>query len=125
MEFADHLMQVITRASSPSFGAVCLQVQTCSTSGAASGAGGSLPAGLGVLQQTRPIDRLRYQAKLVFDHFDTDNDGRSTAGVLLSTWVELGLQPELGLTLVAALLRKDSEGRIEAVLLSTSLCHRQ
>lgn len=30
---------------------------------------------LGILQKTRPIDRLRYQAKLIFDSFDTDADG--------------------------------------------------
>lgn len=32
-------------------------------------------SGLGMLASSRPIDRLRYQAKLVFDHFDQDRDG--------------------------------------------------
>ncbi|GAX82241.1 hypothetical protein CEUSTIGMA_g9669.t1 [Chlamydomonas eustigma] len=35
----------------------------------------SAPA-IGVLQSSRPIDRLRYQAKLIFDTFDKDADGK-------------------------------------------------
>lgn len=30
---------------------------------------------MGLMQKTRPIDRLRYQARLIFDHFDADEDG--------------------------------------------------
>lgn len=31
---------------------------------------------VGVLRSAEPIDRLRYQAKLVFNHYDTDKDGK-------------------------------------------------
>lgn len=34
---------------------------------------------IGIMQKTRPIDRLRYQAKLVFDRFDEDGDGLLSA----------------------------------------------
>lgn len=35
--------------------------------------------GLSMLQSTRPIDRMRYQAKLLFDHFDGDKTGTAQA----------------------------------------------
>jgi hypothetical protein len=38
---------------------------------------GAAPSGLGLLTSTRPIDRLRYQAKLVFEQMDKDGDGES------------------------------------------------
>lgn len=40
------------------------------------------PGVLGVLQKTRPVDRLRYQAKLIFDTFDTDGDGQLSSADL-------------------------------------------
>ena len=41
---------------------------------------------LGMLQKSRPIDRLRYQAKLIFDSFDIDADGE---------WVDYVHLPEI------------------------------
>ncbi|KAG2452172.1 hypothetical protein HYH02_003204 [Chlamydomonas schloesseri] len=40
------------------------------------GGGGSSLGGLAILQNTRPVDRLRFQAILVFQHFDTEKTGR-------------------------------------------------
>ncbi|KAG2425101.1 hypothetical protein HXX76_014010 [Chlamydomonas incerta] len=40
------------------------------------GGGGSSLSGLSILQNTRPVDRLRFQAILVFQHFDTEKTGR-------------------------------------------------
>jgi Ca2+-binding EF-hand superfamily protein len=34
---------------------------------------------MGLMQKTKPIDRLRYQARLMFDHFDADQDGLLSA----------------------------------------------
>lgn len=64
---------------------------------------GSGDSGLSVLTSTEPIDRLRYQAMLVFDHWDKANTGRLTGQQLdhFFTWCtrkvrEPPLQLELG-----------------------------
>jgi len=54
---------------------VQLHLHPSVTASASSGAASAL----GVLQATRPIDRLRYQAKLIFDYFDQDRDGQLSA----------------------------------------------
>ncbi|PNW84211.1 hypothetical protein CHLRE_04g225400v5 [Chlamydomonas reinhardtii] len=40
------------------------------------GSSSSSLGGLAILQNTRPVDRLRFQAILVFQHFDTEKTGR-------------------------------------------------
>ncbi|PNH07416.1 hypothetical protein TSOC_006122, partial [Tetrabaena socialis] len=48
---------------------------------AAAAPGGGL-SGLSFLTDTRPVDRLRFQAILVFKHFDADDDGKITLAQL-------------------------------------------
>ena len=54
---------------SPAPTLACLQSVQCRTSA-------GLAPGLDMLRSSRPIDRLRYQARLIFDKFDLDGDGR-------------------------------------------------
>lgn len=50
----------------------------CAASASAAGSLGGA-GGLNVLQSTRPVDRLRYQAKLLFDQLDTEGKGQAPA----------------------------------------------
>ena len=57
--------------------------QPSSPSSSSSSSPSSSRPGLSALApgSTRPIDRLRYQAKLLFEYFDKDQDGRSGSRV--------------------------------------------
>ena len=69
--------------STPAAAAIVPAAAAASTSGSGSDSdSGAKPSGggggsaLGVLKAAAPVDRLRYQALLLFDHFDADKDGR-------------------------------------------------
>lgn len=55
------------------------QAAAAAASTSSSSAGSSALGGAALLTSAEPIDRLRYQAVLVFEHFDTEKAGRLTA----------------------------------------------
>ena len=78
-----------SRARLPPCATADPQGETSSTSGAsavagsgssataAGGAAAAVGGGRALLQASEPIDRLRYQAMMLFDHFDADKDGEA------------------------------------------------
>jgi len=69
--------QSSSAAAAPDSSSVSALVPVASTSGAsAADAGRAATANpLGVLKAAQPVDRLRYQGLLLFNHFDADKDG--------------------------------------------------
>lgn len=54
----------------------CMQVATAATAGAAAGKGPVLGgAALSALSSTKLVDRVRYQALMLFRFLDSDKDG--------------------------------------------------
>jgi len=65
-------------------GSRVIRTQPIPSSSASSSPSPSSSSSLGLLKETRVIDRVRYQAKLVFDNFDKDQDGRLSLSDLQS-----------------------------------------
>lgn len=91
-----HLPPPVPQPSAPPApeGLVVAAAPVASTSGS-SGASGAA-AGLGVLKAAAPIDRLRYQAMLLFDHFDADKDGRLAPSELAAFFTYSGRKVRRG-----------------------------
>jgi hypothetical protein len=76
-----------TPSSGSSSSAIAAEQAPASSSSGSEGASSSTPGVsgavvLGKLQAAEPIDRLRYQAQLLFDALDTDYDGGWRTGLL-------------------------------------------